>query len=306
MSARNITVRFVEANAQAAMARLIAARGGPPPFDLMELDDETYVALRRADYLERFDLTLIPRVQELVPGLHDEYRVPFWTNEPGLIYNAAKFRAEGIDPPQRLSDFANPRLARRVMLGDLGHYTGLYGLAALIHESGGDVSNPQPGFDALARISPHSYFTSAALIGQLFETGELWAAMSTDGAAQRFQKSGLEMGMVHLAAADERIMVARGYFGRPRGSHNPQAVEAFLNALISAEAQRTIGRETGMIPVNRDALRDARADQQAGKGYRFSILDEQALTHGYVPPYEQIDMRDWTQRFQSAVLAQPR
>ncbi len=306
MSARNITVRFVEANAQAARARLIAARGGPPPFDVMELDDETYVALRRADYLERLDLPRIPRVQELIPGLHDEYRVPFWINEPGLIYNAARFRAEGLDPPRRISDFANPRLARRVMLGDLGHYTGLYGLTALIYESGGDATHPQPGFDTLARISPHSYFTSAALIGQLFETGELWAAVSTDGAAQRFQKSGLDMGIVHLAPVDDRIMVARGYFGRPRGGHNPEAVAAFLNALISAEAQETLGRETGMIPVNREALREARADQQAGKGYHFSILDEQALTRGYVPPYEQIDLRDWTQRFQSAVIAQPR
>jgi spermidine/putrescine-binding protein len=306
MSARNITVRFVEANAQAAKARLIAARGGPPPFDLMELDDETYVALRRAGYLERFDLARIPRVQELVSGLHDEYRVPFWINQPGLIYNAGRFRAEGIDPPRRLSDFANPRLARRVMLGDLGHYTGLYGLAALIYENGGDDSRPQPGFDALARISPHSYFTSAALIGQLFETGELWAAMSTDGAAQRFQASGMEMGIVHLAAAGDRIMVARGYFGRPRGGRNPEAVEAFVNALISAEAQLTIGRETGMIPVHRDALREARTDQQAGKAYPFSILEEQALAQGYVPPYAQIDLRDWTRRFQSAVIAQPR
>jgi spermidine/putrescine-binding protein len=176
----------------------------------------------------------------------------------------------------------------------------------LIHENGGDGTNPQPGFDALARISPHSYFTSAALIGQLFETGELWAAMSTDGAAQRFHAAGLDMGIVHLAAPEDRLMVARGYFGRPRGGRHAQAVEAFINAVISAEAQLAIGRETGMIPVNRAALREAQADQQAGKAYRFSILDEQALARGYVPPYEQIDLRDWTQRFQSAVFAQPR
>ncbi len=306
MSARNITVRFVEANAQAARARLIAARGGPPPFDLMELDDETYVALSRADYLERLDLTRIPRTQELIPELHNEFRVPFWINQPGLIYNAERFRAAGIDAPRKLSDFADPRLARRVMLGDLGHYTGLYGLAALIHESGGDVNNPQPGFDTLARISPHSYFTSATLIGQLFETGELWAAVSTAAAAQRFHTSGIEMGIVHLAAVEDRIMVARGYFGRPRGGRNPEAVAAFIDALISAEAQLTLSRETGMVPVNRDALREAQSDQQAGKGYRFSILDEQALARGYVPPYERIDLRDWTQRFQSAVIAQPR
>ncbi|MBL8265233.1 extracellular solute-binding protein [Steroidobacter sp.] len=307
MDARGIKVTYVDANAQAAMAKLIAARGGPPPFDIMELDDQTYTALRSADYLERLDLANIPRTAEIIGGSYDQYRVAFWVNQPGLIYNADRLREAGVEPPQHLADLANPRLARRVMLGDLGHYTGLYGLTQFIFEGGGSIEQPQPGFDALAKINPHSYFTSASLIGQLFETGELWAAVSTDGAAARFQKSGLNMGMVHLQGTDGRIMVARGYFGRPKGSRNPAAAEAFINALLSAESQLAISRETGMIPVNREALREVAREQREGSNtHRFSNLDEQTLSNGYVPPYERIDLRDWTRRFQSAVAAQPR
>lgn len=305
MKAAGIKVRYVQGNAQQLKPKLIAARGRTPPLDLIELDDQSYGELRRGGFLEPYDAAAMPNLAKVHPAYKDGWQVAYWVNVPALVYNIDKLKAAGITPPRRFSDLADPRLGGHVLLSDLSHYMGYYGLVALALENGGNERNPQPGFDALARIRPHSYFTSSATTAQLWRSGDIWAALAVANEATRLKEAGVNVAVVQPPVGAHPIMVVRGSFALTKGSTKKAAAQAFIDATLAAEAQKAFYYGSGVLPSNIDALRDIRANPRKPEVPFIGTRDED-IAQAYIPKFEEIDPRDWNARFQKSLDRQPR
>jgi putative spermidine/putrescine transport system substrate-binding protein len=307
MTAAGCSVKYIAGGAEEQLPKMIASRGGPPPVDVVELDEQTEPDLLKLGLLRRLDKDQLPNLTYLEPNMVDDYRVAYWAAEQALVYNIDKLKAAGIPTPRRYSDMLDPRLAGHVIIPDITYYSGGYALLQLAHENGGDERNPQPGFDALAHIHPHSYISSAATFAQLFQSGDAWISPFAAHLAVRLTKAGLHIGVVHPPIDGHTVSIAHGYLAVTAGSRQPRAATAFINAVIATGPQTTIYDDTAILPINNQALAAAEPTP-AGQvpATRFEYFDPKVIDNGWAPNYAVLDRRDFARRWQIAVDAQGR
>jgi putative spermidine/putrescine transport system substrate-binding protein len=303
--AKGIEVQYVSGDAEDWLPKLIAARGQKAPVDVVEIDDQTYGALRRGDYLAKLDYSKIPNAVTVDPSMRDDYRVAYWAAEPAILYNVDKFHDPGLAPPKTYSDLANPALAGKVLLQDIDSYGAFYEVIGLAYEHGGNESNPKPGFDELAKIHPQSYASSAATVAQLFKAGDIWAAATSAHLGVRIYDSGLNVASAHPVIDGHKVSLARGYLGETKRSSNHDAADAFINAVISADAQTALYKGAATIPTNVLSLKAVLSDVRRDKaGKPFLELDPTILANAWAPNYDKLDRRAWAKDWQDAVAAQ--
>jgi putative spermidine/putrescine transport system substrate-binding protein len=305
MKAAGITLKFVAGTSSDFLAKMIAARGQAPPFDVIEIADETYDDFRKANFLAKLDRANIPNLAAVDASMYDDYRVANWASEPGIIYNVDKLKAAGIQPPQRFSDLADPALAGRVLLADVGNYMGYYQVIGLAYENGGSEKNLQPGFDMMAKIRPHSYATSAATQMQLFAAGDIWASAAAAHLAIRLFDAGVNVATVHPTIAGHKGALAHGYLAVSRDSKNQAAAEAYINAMTSSRMQEMLYLDAATIPINEETMRKVLGDARVDKsGTPFLQIEPKTVAQEWTPVFADVDKRDFARRWQRAVAAQ--
>jgi putative spermidine/putrescine transport system substrate-binding protein len=297
-----ITLEFVGGNSSEFLAKLVTARGRSVPFDVIEIGDDTYPDFRSGDFLEKIDHSKIPNLSKVDSSLYDEYIVSNWLSEPGVVYNADKFKEAGIPAPKRFSDLANPALKGRVLFPDITSYNVYYLITALARENGGSEADPAAGFEMIKKIAPHSAVSKSGTVAQLFQTGEVWAAIWGAHIGQRIAQSGINISVVHPPVKDGKVAIARGFLGIAKGSPNKAAAEYYINAILTKGVQAQFSTEYGMVPVTTEARATARSDSGKDKsGVPFLKLDDDDVAKAWWPDYNVIDKRDWARRFQRAI-----
>lgn len=296
-----ITLEFIGGNSSEFLARLVAARGQEAPFDVVEVGDDTYPEYRAGDFLAKIDHSKIPNLAQLAPSLYGEYIVSNWLSEPSIVYNADKFAEANIPVPERFSDLANPALAGRVLLPDITSYNAYFVVTALANENGGSEENAQPGFDKLSEIEAHSAVSKSGSVAQLFQTGDVWAAIWGAHIGQRIAQAGINVSVVH-PIKDGNVAIARGFLGIVKGSPHKEAAEFYINAVLSKNVQVKFSTQYGMVPVNAEARVSAR--ENAGRdsdGNPYLMLEDDDVAQAWWPDYDKIDKRAWARQFQSAI-----
>lgn len=302
LAAEGIKLEFIPGTSAEFLAKLVAAKGQPAPFDVVEIADETYPDFRQGGFLEKLDLKKIPNTAKLDPSLYDDYRVANWLSEPSIVYNVDKFTAAGIPAPKRFSDLSDPRLKGRVLVADIASYIAYYEITALAVENGGDEKNPAPGFEALKKIAPHSATTAIGTVAQLFQSGDVWAAIWPAHIAQRLASDGINVSVVHPPIKGKTIALARGYVGLVTGSKLGDAAHVYIDAILQAKVQTRFHTESGLAPVNTDVLRTASSVAAKDRaGVPFSRLDPADIASAWWPDYQLINKRDWARQFQRAI-----
>lgn len=297
-----IKLEFVAGTSAEFLAKLVAARGQPAPFDVVEIADETFPDFRQGDFLKKLDLSHIANTAKLDPALFDEYHVANWLSEPAIVYNVDKFAAAGVPAPQHYSDLADPRLAGRVLVADISVYIAYYEITALAYENGGSETNPAPGFAALKRIAPHSAVSSMPTAAQLVGTGEAWAAIWPAHLATRLAQNGQNVAVVHPQIRGKHPAIARGYVGVVASSDLQEAGEFYINAILAEKVQQRFHTESGLGPVNREVQKTAAAVAAKDRtGVPFSLLAPDDIANAWWPDYQVINKRDWAKQFQRAL-----
>jgi len=302
LAAVGIKLEFIPGTSAEFLAKLVAARGQPAPFDVVEIADETYPDFRQGDFLKKLDLSQIPNTSLLDPALFDEYHVANWLSEPAIVYNVDKFAAAGIPAPKHFSDLADPKLAGRVLVADISVYIAYYEITALAYENGGSETDPAPGFAALKRIAPQSATNSMATAAQLVGSGEVWAAIWPAHLAQRLAHDGINVSVVHPVIKGKSVAIARGYVGIVANSALQDAGQYYINAILAQHVQQRFHTESGLGPVNRDVQRTAAAVAAKDRaGVPFSKLAPEDIADAWWPDYKVINKRDWAKQFQRAL-----
>jgi len=270
---------------------------------VVEVGDDTYPEYQKGSFLAELDQANIPNLSKLDASLYNDYLVSYWLSEPSIVYNVDKFAEAGIPAPQRFSDLAHPDLKGRVLFPDITSYNAYFVVTALAHENGGSEEDPGPGFEMISKIAPHSAVSKSGTVAQLFQTGDVWAAIWGAHIGQRVAQAGLNISIVHPSVKGGSVAIARGFLGVVEGSPNKEAAEYFINAVLTEAAQTRFSTQYGLVPVTGEARAGAR--ESAGtdeSGTPFLKLEDADVANAWWPNYDVIDKREWARQFQRAIV----
>lgn len=244
-------VEYVTAPPRDNLAKLIAARGRPAPFDVVEMGDLTWVDTHEAGFLQKINLANIPNRAELLPSQSDEWKVASWTTQEGIVFNTAKFAENGIPKPERYKDLLHPKLAGKVCMIDITQAGASQFLVGASLDDGGSMTNIDPALKLLREINPYQFWKVGAQAVTLMNSGDVWASVMHAGFAVQMRRAGLPVSFAHpRVGPTRRGLIKEGWLGVVKGTPVARAAEFFINEYVSAATQLGLALERGIVPVN--------------------------------------------------------
>ncbi len=237
------------------LARLIAARGAPPPFDMLETLDNLLPTLKAGNYLSPIDLTNVPNTSKLDPKLFDTDKVMVWVTEEGIVYNRKIFAEKNIPAPTSYGDLSNPALKGHVSLPDINAGGSIPALVGMTKEAGGTEADITPGLALVRKIAPSNFWSSSSVLQTGLASGDIWVVAAQAGNVQRLRGQA-DLAAVFPHVGDKVGVLKQGYLVKIAGGAQPKAVEWIMNQFLAMPMQLATFNQAGQVPVNNDALEE--------------------------------------------------
>jgi len=245
-----IKIVWINANPSDHLAKMIAARGRPAPYDVVYLDDDIEAEAISAGVLGKSGPDDLPNLKFLYPQAinKDGYGPAMNFYSAGIVYNVEKFKAAGIPAPTSWADLWNPKLAGHVAVPTLDNTMGHAFLVAAEHLAGGDESTPEKGIDKIAQIKAQSYPGSSPVLDPLLRSGDVWIAPWLNGRAWGLIDRGIPLAYV--------LPKEGGFFGMTTisvtaGTQHRKEALAFVNEVLGPLAQLGMASQIPYGPTNR-------------------------------------------------------
>lgn len=301
MEAMGATVTFVAGSPQINMAKLIAARGGPPPMDTMEISDGTVRDIVEAGFIQSIDPALIPNVKYLAKGQYNNQMVAIWKTQESICYNEEKYKELGIPPPKTYADLGNPKLQNRIQLPDIVSGGGLAAVAGFSYANGGDLQNIKPGLDAIVRLKALKFWKTGTEVLNQLKSNDIYAAAIHSGWCVRAAKAGMPVTTAHPVINANTIgVIKQGWIGIIKGIDKRTALAAhtYINLFIDSDFQREFALTQGVVPENVNALMDLANDPVLAKQL---ILDQKGIDKMLHVDYSNVNVSDWYDQWSRTV-----
>ncbi|MBM3572577.1 MAG: extracellular solute-binding protein [Alphaproteobacteria bacterium] len=244
-------VDYVTAPPRENLAKLIAAKGRPAPFDVVEMGDLTWVDTYEGGFLQKINLANIPNTKDLLKAQYDEWKVASWVTQEGVVYNTAKFKENGIPAIERYRDLLHPKLQGKVALLDITTAGAAQLLVGATLDAGGTMANIDPGLKLVKDVNAFQYWKVGAQAVTLMKAGDIWAATMHAGFAVQMKRQDMPVAFTHpKIGGDRRGLLKEGWLGVVKGTPQARAAEFFINEYISATTQHGLAIERGVVPVN--------------------------------------------------------
>ena len=298
---RGAKVEFVAGSPAENLSKLIAARGRPAPFDVVEMIDSVVPDFVEGGFLQKINLDSIPNKQYLQTFQYDEYKVADWVTQEGIVYNAEKFKELGIPAPTKYSDLYNPKLRGKVIFPDVGSGGWVHAVVGMAVTNGGSEAKIDPGLGAIKeQLKPRSFFSGSGDTEITeFKNGDVWAAYMHAGWAVQMHKKGIPfVKSAHLALGPKRGMVKLGYWGIVKGTPAAKAAEAYINTFISPDVQDYMTRNRGLVAVNSEALKRLATDPLLSE---MLLLKPAEVANVYVIDFSKVNLTEWTDKWNRMV-----
>ena len=291
-------VEFIQGSPANHLAKLIAARGGPPPFDVFDVADTVLIDATEAGFLEKIDLKNIPNLKELLPSQYTDLSIANWVSQDGIMYNTEKFKELGIPAPTGYLDLLNPKLADRVMSIDLNTPGAIHMIVAVSKAAGGDETNLDAGFDFLKKLRAIKYYKvgSEGLLN--LKVGEVYAVTTSAGFAATGKRDGVPVGFVHPQIGKLRGFNKENRVAIAKGTPNKAAAEWFINAYIADANQTILANRRGVIPANATARAKLASDPVLKD---FFILDKDEFANMMTIDWKKIDISAFADKWNKAI-----
>ena len=287
-------VEYVLGQPAQNMAKLAAARGQAPPFDVYETMDNFLPGLAEGGFVMQLDLRKIPNAADLISASYaDANKVMVWITQEGIVYNTEKFKQLGIPKPTRYSDLLNPKLKGRVCIPDISAGGAIPAIVGMALETGGSETNIDPALDLIARIQAQSYWSSSSNLQTMLVNGDIWAAAAQAGNVQRL-KGQVPLGMSHIQVGGKTGVLKQGYLVKIKGTKQSDAVDWIINQYLTLPMQIATSAEGGQIPVTKAALTELQKDASLQD---FLRLKPEEITGAYHIDYSKVDQAAYTQKW---------
>jgi len=288
-------VEYVTGSPQDNLAKLIAARGREPPFDVLDTFDASLPSLIQAGLLQRIDPQSIPNTQFLENWQYSDQKIASWMTEEAICYNTQKYSDLGLAPPTTYRDLANPKLAGRVSIPDITSGGGLANFSAISYAEGGDLTNVKPALDLITSIKGLKFWRQAEQAVTQFQTGDIYVAVIHAGWCAFMKKAGQPVSVVHpVINASTKGVLKQGWIGVVSGSKNGKAAAAYINQFLNEDFQFEFAKVNGLVAVNRRA--QARMSQDPVLK-EMLILDPAQMTKMLQVDYSKANISDWTDQW---------
>jgi putative spermidine/putrescine transport system substrate-binding protein len=160
------------------IAKLAAAKGGRPPFDVAILDEPQVFDAANQGLIDEYPVAKSPNYKDLFPAYQDKWGPKISMQVIGIGYNPNKIKT----PPKSYDELLNPAYKGRVGLTALNSQLGMAFLAELNRIKGGSESNFDPAFAALRALLPNV----GAVAANLGAYATLWQQEQVDIAPYNF------------------------------------------------------------------------------------------------------------------------
>ena len=293
LEAMGATVTFLAGSPQINMAKLIAARGGPPPMEVIEISDGTLVDMRAGAFLQPLDASLVSNIKYLAKGQANDLMVAIWETQESICYNEPKYKELGLPPPRTYADLGNPKLQGRIQIPDIVSGGGLAAVAGFSYANGGDLQNIKPGLDAIVSLKALKFWKTGTEALNQFKSGDIYAAVIHAGWCVRAAKAGMPVTTAHPVINATTVGVLKqGWMGVVKGADRKttQAAHAYINLFLDPEFQREFALQLGVVPVNLTSLKDLARDPVLA---RQLILDPKDIDKMLHLDYTKANVNDW-------------
>ena len=163
----------------------------------------------------------------------------------GVVYNTEMV----TDVPTSFEDIFRPEYAQHIALTDISNTYGLFTLLAVNDLRGGDLSDVQPGVDALSALATSGdaiVVATSADLQQAFSARDIWIAPYAQDYAETLRKAGLPVEFALPEGAPGSFITANVVANRP----NQELATLFIDYALRPEAQAIFAGSLLYSPTN--------------------------------------------------------
>jgi len=284
------TVDYVVDTPQGNLAKLVAARGGNLPFDTMESGLELVQLMAADRFVADLNYDKLPNAKALPDFAKAKNYVMTLGSMDGIVYNHEKFKELGIEPPKTYSDLANPKLAGKVAFPDITHTQHWNAVAGLAYEAGATEAELLKAIPLVNKIKPAYFYSASTELSTKMASGEVWAAPWHAGFVVRLRRNNVPLSISYPSFGTKKGSLWPVLHHIVRGTRNEALAETFVNAYLDPSTQLAHARATGVLPINRAAIKGM-ADDPENKG--VLMLSDAELDNLFVVDFAKVKLAEW-------------
>ena len=228
------------------IAKLSAAKGAVPPFDVAIMDEGPLLDGLAQGLFEPFPTAKSVYFGELLPVFQDQWGPKISIQAIGIAYNPKKITT----PPKSWNDLFNPAYKGRVGLTALNSTLGMAFMVDLARVKGGGETDIEPAFAALKQLLPNVGAISANLGAHaaLFRQEQIDIAPYNFNFVQTLKSKGVD---IEFARLDSGVPAWRTSLHIVKGAQKPELALAYIDGHIAPDIQTAMAQPPyDVIPTN--------------------------------------------------------
>ncbi|MFM1655230.1 polyamine ABC transporter substrate-binding protein [Brevibacillus sp. B_LB10_24] len=243
-------VTYVTGSSMDTLAKLQAQKD-KPQIDVAFMDDGPQAMAKSFGLLAPLDPAKVPHLSEVYDIAKDSDNIGVATglDATGLSYNTKVFKEEGWTAPSSWNDISNTEFKDKLVLPSIANTYGVHLLVMLAKANGGSESNIEPGFAKLKEIAQYAVtFDKTADVSNYFMQGETVISAWGVGRTFTLQSKNFPIDFVYPKEGAVALMPTANLV---KNAPHPELAQAFIDFMLSEEAQEAQSKATFTGPVNK-------------------------------------------------------
>ena len=242
--ATGVKVTYVIGTQMSHLAKIQVSKSSPDT-DVVFSSGLSHAIGKGQDLFEKLDPALVTNAKDLYPNAVDPDDVGAMGSltSIGMGYNTEKLNEIGMGTPTSWNDLWDPRLKGRVALCSFNVTWTQDFLVLIAKMNGGSEDNIQPGFDKIRELKEMgnlAYIPSTpAEMENLLTQNLAWANATASIRAYGLGDQGYPFTFLY---PEEGASLYANWFDIIKGAPHPKAAQAFVNHMLTPEAQLIMAR----------------------------------------------------------------
>jgi putative spermidine/putrescine transport system substrate-binding protein len=290
-----VKVEYVAGNSTDTLAKLQAQKGNQQIDAIIVDDGPAYQAVALGFCADLVPADVYKDVYEVMKFKSNK-AIGIGVVGTGFMYNKKVFEDNKWPAPASWNELADPKYRKKLVIPPLNNTYGLHALVMVARMKGGGEKSIDPGFKAFKdEIGPNvlAYEPSPAKMTELFQSGQAVVAIWGSGRAKALADTGFPAEFVYPKEGG----VVLGIAACPvAGSKNDKEAQAFVQFLVTPEAQVVLAKGAGAGPVNMNVKLSP--EEQKGVPYGDQVKQLTTIDWDVVNPAREEWNKRWTREIE--------
>lgn len=243
--APDVTVVYATGNDTDHIAKALAEKGGKGTYDVMMIGQLDMPKMKNNDLVMKLEPEKIPNMQYINPEYVDDYFIPQISSGGVLAYNE-----NHVEKPDSWSVFWDEQYKGKIGILETSRMFSLYMCSLMLGPDvayGGDWNQ---GWDGLMKMKEEmdiKVYATNEQLGNAMATGEIWITFGWRARASSWDtEEGEPVGNVVPKEGTYPYLSGACIF---KNANNPEAANAFMNALLDPRVQLAFAENMGYAPT---------------------------------------------------------